>query len=442
MKTTTHFAKEILRALMILIICLALIFLAKKYSFGSHFSSTQRLSMTSESLLKKIEPDVTLTLFSTNIEDYHQAAFLISQYQAIKPNMTLYWQQQPYAHSSDYHGPALEITIEKQKDIIDLLRNTLNESTLTQCMFKLRNNAEQWVVFLQGHNEPSPFGTKVTDYDLLRIALQNQGLKIQTLSLTNMPVIADNTRLLIIASPKTNLLPKEEQLIAQYLFQGGSLLWLVDNESHPQPFLSEMFHVKPLPGTIVDLHGHQLGTPHPAITIIDTYPSLPFSAPKTLTAFPFAVALHLEANHDWQTEPLLLTHDKSWTESGPLSGAIAFEPENNEVPGPLMLGLSLTKKSNLPSQANQRIAIIGNSRFLSNGMIENYGNLAFGLNLIHWLGHDDQLLSLEQPTNQDELLNIHLFTALFIQYGFPSMILLFACLGAFAYRKRIRLSQN
>lgn len=441
MKTTTHLAKELIQAGAVLAICLACLIMAKKYPVSSYFSSTQLLSATSESLLKKIEAPITITLFSTHIEDYHQAQFLIAKYQAIKPNIKLHWRQESYAHSNDYSGPALQVSMGAQKEMIDLLRNPLNESTISQRLFKLRNKDEQWIVFLQGHNEPSPFGSQATDYDLLRIALQNQGFKVQALSLTHTPVIADNTRLLVIASPKTRLLPKEEQLIAQYLFQRGSLLWLIGNDSHPQPFLSELFQVKRLPGTIVDLHGHQLGTPHPAITIIDTYPSMPFSAPKALCAFPFAVALSLENNHDWQTQPLLLTHDKSWTESGALSGALAYEPEKNEVAGPLVLGVSLTKKPTLNSQTEQRIAIIGNSRFLSNGVIENYGNLAFGLNLIHWLRHDDQLISLEQPTNQDELLHIHLFTALFCQYGLPILIVLLACFGAFNYRLRVKRSQ-
>lgn len=345
MLVVTKMVKELLRALMILALLVAGSFIIKKFAFSWNVAPSQVLSHTTQSLLEKLSSPIDVTLFSTDIEHYHQAEFLINKYQAINPNIQLHWQHEPYAHSNDYQGPALKVTMTEQKDIIDLLQSPLNEQTLSQTLFKLRNNANQWIVFLQGHNEPSPFGTRPADYGLLRIALGNQGFKVQTLSLTKTPVIADNTRLLVIASPKESLLPGEEKLIAEYLFQGGSLLWLLDKDMHPQPFLSDLFYVKALPGTIVDYHGHQLGTPHPGITIVDTYPSLPFAGPKSLTAFPFSVALSLNHNTAWNTQPLLLTHKESWTETGEL---------NQDVSGPLTLGVCLTKS--IPINCKQRNA--------------------------------------------------------------------------------------
>lgn len=430
--------KEIALSISLLSLCVVSFYVAKKYSFVSNLSVTQHLSETTQSLLEKINDPIDVVLFSTDIELYHQAEFLLAKYQHIKKNIHFHWEIAPFKHSNDYHGPALKVSLGQQHEVIDLIQTPLNELSFSQTLFKLRNKAEQWIVFLQGHNEPDPFGSRTTDYGLLRIALKNQGLNVQTLSLTKTPFIADNTRLLVIASPKTGLLLQEETLIAQYLLKGGSVLWLLDKDSSPQPLLSSLFHVKALPGTIVDSHGHQLGTPHPAIAIVDNYPSLPFATPKTLTAFPFSVALNPQPNTDWETQSILLTHERSWTETGSLSGTLAFEPEHQEVAGPLILGVSLTKKHPINPETSQRIAIIGNSRFLSNGVIENYGNLAFGLNLIHWLGHDDALIALSQPTNMDELLQLHLWSALLIQYGFLLCVLCIASFGLITYIRRLR----
>jgi|GEM_PF-6571370 len=437
----TKLLKELLLGCAVLTLCITCFYVAKKYPFSSNMATTQHLSDTTVSLLNKVSEPITVVLYSTDIENYHQAEFLLAKYQNIKKNIDLFWEAEPYTHSSDYQGPALKILIGDQNVIVDLLQNPLNEHTLSQSLFTLCNIAHQWVVFLQGHNEPDPFGTSATDYGLLRVALQNQGLKVQALSLLKTPLIANNTRLLIIAAPKVGLLAQEEKLIAEYLFQGGSLLWLLDKDAHHQPFLSELFHVTALPGTIVDSHGHQLGTPHPAITIIDTYPSMPFAPPKTLTAFPFSVALSQQPNNDWDSQWLLRSHESSWTETGALSGKLAFEPEKQEVAGPLTLGLSLTKKHPLTPQTTQRDVIIGNSRFLSNGVIENYGNLAFGLNVIHWLGHGDALMTLSQPTNQDQILQMHLLTALLIQYGFPCFLLLLVAFVLITHGRRLRASR-
>ncbi len=439
MRITAKIGKEFLFMVILVVFCASSYVLAKKYSYSWNVAASQTLSATTSSLLETIKEPLTVTLYSHDVETYYQAQYLLTKYQAIKPDIQVHWQTVPYQHSSDYQGPALTWQMGEQQEVIDLLQAPLQEQTLTQALFKLRQQANQWIIFLQDHDEPSPFGRRSIDYRLLRTALQNQGYKIQTLSLIQNPLIADNTRLLVIASPKSKFLPQEERIIAEYLFQGGSLLWLIDQEMHAQPFLSELLQVKPLPGTIVDLHGHRLGTPHPAITIIDTYSSTPFTAPQSLTAFPFAVGLQLQPNTNWTTQPFLLTHEQTWTETGPLSGQITFEPEQGEVMGPLVLGVSLTKSHQRHPQSQQRIAIIGNSRFLSDGAIENYGNLALGLNMIHWLGHDDALLTLSQPVNQDELVQLHYTTALFIQYGFPLLVLLLVVLLGYLYFKRLNI---
>lgn len=440
MTLSLKFIRESALILILLMFCTTCYLLAKKYSFNYNLAPSQELSETTRSLLSLTNEPISVTLFSTDIDTYYQAQLLISKYQENMPTMTLTWHNQPYTHSRDYQGPALLVVQGDKRHVVDLLQHALNEQNLTQTLFKLHNQHNQWVAFLQGHNEPDPFGTRPTDYSLLRIALQNQGINLQTLNLTQTPVIAQNTRLLIIASPKVALLPLEEKLISEYISHGGSLLWLMDNEMHTQPFLSSLFHVYPSPGTIVDLHGHHLGTPHPAITIVDSYPTLPFTAPKSLTAFPFSVALNQQQPTAWDSKPLLITDSQSWTETGALTGVIAFEPEKQEVMGPLLLGLTLTKDDPSEKGSTQRISIIGNSRFLSNGVIENYGNLAFGLNMIHWLKHDDHLLTLTQPTNTDEIVQIHLPTALLLQYGFPLLIFIGAIILIFIQRRRLQLS--
>jgi hypothetical protein len=212
---------------------------------------------------------------------------------------------------------------------------------------------------------------------------------------------------------------QEEILLRHYISSGKDVLWLIDPDAKRLSFLETLLGISPLPGTIVDLHGQKLGTPHPAITLIEQYPALPFTAPSLLSAYPWSSALKINAS-SFEVSPLLLTHGSTWTETSPLTGSISFNPEKNEKAGPLLLGLRLTRTSSKFSQ-EQRIAVIGNSRFLSNGVIQNYGNLAFGLNLINWLNHDDLLLTLAQPVSTDSFAHIHLTTARLIQYGFPSL---------------------
>lgn len=399
-------------------------------------ASRYTLTPTTQSLLKQFDKPIKLDLYTQEVELYHQAETLIKRYQFIQPQIQFQWHPQSFIGRQV--SSVMMVSYGEQQESIDL-SHSLKEYQLTQALFKLQRKHNQWVVFLQGHQEPDPFSKENKDFQLLRMALQNQGLKIQRLNLALTPVIPHNTQVLIVASPKSQLLPTEQQLILDYVKKGGNLLWLIDPNSVAIPALSEYLGVQPLAGTIVDLHGQKLGTPHPAITIIDQYPDLPFAMPKTLSAFPWAVALQQTARPLWQTQPILQTNEATWTETQSLNGDIAFNPEQQEVSGPLLLGIGLTRWQ---GQETQRVTVIGNSRFLSNGAIENYGNLALGLNIVNWLAHDDILVQVEQPMIKDAFLHIHLATALWIKYGLALLNLLALLILLIFFYRRSALSNK
>lgn len=434
--------KQVFYGLMLLILMGLIYGIIHRYAYIAPLSSKKALlSPITYSLLEGFTDPIEFTLYSPENDTYHEAALLIEQYQKKAPLIQFNWLQEDYHFSHKHIGEALDVRYQNQHYFIDLSNKKINEASVTQLLFKFKRHANAWVVFLQGHGEPDLFGKESRDYSLWRKALENQGLKIQALTLTQTPIITDNTQLLIMSSLQSDLFPQEHALISQYISKGGNVLWLMDPTSKRLDFLEKQFGVQPLPGTIVDLHGQQLGTPHPAITLIEHYPNLPFSAPTLLSAYPWSVALQSQKS-DWTVQPLLITDEATWTETGPLTGEIELNTDKGEHAGPLLLGLSLTRAHPQIPEQQQRIAIIGNSRFISNGVIENYGNLAFGQNLISWLNQDDQLIAIEQPVSTDSFAYIHLMTASLIQFGFPGLgLIIMACSLLYGIR-RFRMSQR
>lgn len=430
--------KVVLLACLLLLACGCYFYSLKFVYYKDMTQHKHALSGTTQSLLHQFDQPLNMTLYSKDADTFHAAQILIERYQLLQPNITFHWQREPLDFAGEgSHSLVLQYQTRVQK--IDLHQSPLDESHLTLALFKLQRKANQWVVFLQGHGEPDLYGSHPHDFSLFRLALENQGLKIQNLNLNRTPIIPDNTLVLVIASPKTALLPKELKLILDYIKKGKDVLWLIDPTSTPIAELNTLLGVNVMPGTIIDLHGQKLGTPHPAITVIEQYPSLPFTPPNSLTAFPWAVALTQSKETDFKSQPLLSTNEFTWTETGPLSDTITFDPAMQEISGPLLLGLSLHRPHPVERNQEQRIGVIGNSRFLSNGTIENYGNLAFGLNLLNWLSHDDVLINISQPITQDTLLQIHLPAAITIQYGFPVLILiLILATVLYFYRRRRR----
>ncbi|MES9849862.1 MAG: hypothetical protein ABW145_15850, partial [Candidatus Thiodiazotropha sp.] len=138
-----------------------------------------------------------------------------------------------------------------------------------------------------------------------------------------------------------------------------------------------------------------------------------------LTLFPQSAALTLSEQRDWEATPLLRTLDKSWNETGPLSGDIERNPLAGEEAGPLTIGIALERRHN---DREQRILVIGDGDFLANSYLNNAGNLDLGLSLCRWLVGDDQLIGIPAPQASDR--ELHLSRLAIGTIGLGSLIVL------------------
>lgn len=372
--------------------------------------NTSTLSSTTRSLLAGFDEPVAITLKTHDIDMAHHVQALIEKYQRVNAKIAYQWQQDP-SNTLVIENPDHQETI--------YLNEGIAEALLTKALFQFKQKRNQWVVFLQGHDEPSLFQDSAHDLSLFRLALENQGFQTKELNLQQTPLIPDNVFVLVIASPKTRFLPTEEALILDYLSKGKNVLWLTSPAAFQPTILKDYLGVEILPGKIHDNYGQKLGTPNPNIAIVSEFPKLPFPAPKSLCAFPDATALHVHAKK-FNVTPFLKTNEET---------SIA----NGRLKGPFTIGLLFTPMAETP----QRITVIGNTRFLTNGVIQNYGNLALGLNLIHWLNHND--IAVVQPVVENQIIHLSSLRAFLIQYGFPCLgvgMLLFS-IGFFVYRNRL-----
>ncbi|MEN8167928.1 MAG: hypothetical protein ABFR65_10695, partial [Pseudomonadota bacterium] len=82
---------------------------------------------------------------------------------------------------------------------------------------------------------------------------------------------------------------------------------------------------------------------------------------------------------------------RSWSETGPLRGESARNPDLEEQAGPLFIGYALSRGE---PEHEQRVLVIGDGDFLSNSYLANAGNLDLGLALVRWLTADDQMLGI------------------------------------------------
>lgn len=269
----------------------------------------------------------------------------------------------------------------------------LDEATLTNALLRLGRDDERWVVFLTGHGERDPLGSGNHDLGDFGERLVQRGVRVQTLNLARSPRVPDNVDLLVIAGPQSRYLPGELALVEQYIDAGRNLLWLAEPDTGIDlAELAAMLGIERLPGVVVDARAQPLGTDTPDFAVVTNYADHPVTEGfDATTLFPQAAALEPTGERGWRYRALARTGAGSWTETGPIDGRIAFDPDADEAAGPLTVAWAATRGTpdGHDGPAGQRIGIVGDGDFLSNAYLGNGGNQDFGIRLVHWLVGDD-----------------------------------------------------
>ena len=446
----TRRATRIQNALFLILFLAAvgmLAWLSTRYTFTADWTASGRntLSAASSELLEQLDGPVNVTAFATEDESVRQAIRdLLARYQRHKRDITL-----------DFVNPDLqparvrelgirvngELLIEYQGRQEKLA--SVSEQSITNALQRLARSAERWLVFVEGHGERKPLGEANHDLGAWGKRLQEKGFRIRSQNLVAEPAIAGNTAVLVLAGPQTDLLPGEVALIQQFVDAGGNLLWLGDPDGlHGLQPLADSLGVAFVPGIIVDPTTQVLGISDPRLAIVSTYPPHPVTRNfDVITLFPQAAGLDYTPAAGWQGQAILVSAERSWSETGPLSGQIAFN-EGQDTAGPLTLGVVMSRAR--PGEegkdgGEQRVAVIGDGDFLSNAYLGNGGNLALGMNLVNWLSHDDRFIDIPVKTAPDRNLSFSPLAQGLIGFGWLVLLPLgLAATGALIWWRRRR----
>jgi ABC-type uncharacterized transport system involved in gliding motility auxiliary subunit len=427
-----------------------LAWLSTQYTTQTDWTANTRntLSEPSQQLLKKLQKPVQVTAFvSGNKIIRKQIHTLIQKYSAYKKDVKI-----TFVNPDIKPDLAREEGITKEGQLIiryDGRReslSSLDEQSFTNALQRLANSTQRWVVFLDGHGERKPFGKANFDLGDFGLELKRKGLNVQQVNLIDTPKIPSNTSLLVIASPQSSFLDGETNIINQYIADGGALLWLTEPKQPAYlPSLAKQLGVSFLPGIVVDATTQTFGIDDPTFSLITQYPQhLAIQHIKTMSLFPGAQGVNITSDSPYQADAILSTLERSWTETGSAaeqaSGeyTLKFDPDSNEKEGPIDIGLALSRNiTNGESTSTQRIAVIGDSDFLTNSFLGNGGNLDIGLSLIQWLNHDDSFIDLPAKTAPDLTLEITPTWTLVFGLGFLMLLpIVFIASGVIIWLKR------
>jgi hypothetical protein len=264
--------------------------------------------------------------------------------------------------------------------------NQIGEASITDAIARLTREDIPWVAALEGHGERRIDGRKARDLGRFAELLRARGIRLQPLDLVTEPAIPENTRLLLLSTPRVALFPGEAKAIIRYLDQGGNLLWLMDPGTlEGLDPVAKHLGIQRLPGELVDANVRKLNIDDPTVAMVKDFPDHPITRGLPSPAlFPGAIAFRSLAAPGWKVATPLQTQTNSWNETGPIRGEVSRDPARDEQPGPLPVALVLTRSAPR-GKGQQRVVVVGDGDFLSNANLATAANQALGLRMVEWL---------------------------------------------------------
>ncbi|MBX2882828.1 MAG: GldG family protein [Granulosicoccus sp.] len=433
--TSAHHSLRQNRWIMLLVIsiALALLWLNHRYFLSIDVSANARHTLTPTSIKKISELDGPLTILAIvgpNQQQRKAISTLIDRYRDHKSDVTLEFinpEKSPSRVRELDVAPGGELIL--QFDNRETRLQELSERSFTESLHKLTRRGERSVVFITGHGERDINQQSNSDYAFIAASLKKAGIDVQPLSLVSVPRIPDNVSTVVIAAPQDKFFPGEVASIIDYVSRGGNLLWLIDNGAFAGlKALALELGIDLAEGIVIDASSEAWGADSPTFAVIDSYPEHPINTGLTSPVLlPEARALLVTPLAGQISLPLLVTGEDSWTETGAIVGAVAYDENSAEQRGPLVLGATIERQR---GQKSQRIAVIGDADLFASTWIGNGANRDYGQRLLNWLNTDDVDIGFTTPQPVDTLSSLNRQQTIVIGAGFLLVLpILFLLVG-------------
>ncbi|MGQ0700654.1 MAG: GldG family protein [Panacagrimonas sp.] len=435
--------QQLLNGALILAAIVMLGWLSVRYNVKQDWTFNQRNTLTEPSRLQlaSMKDPIRFIAFAyPGAPERPSIQFYVDQYKRFKKDVELEFidpSSQPLQVKKYDVSFAGEVVLEYQGRRESL--RALSEQNITGALQRLSFSGEKLILFLDGHGERSVTESQdQNSFAKFAEVLKDKGLSFKPWSLIKMQGIPDNTAVLVIASPRGALLEGEVKLIDDYVKRGGNLLWLADPDNPPGlAALADTLAITWQNGYVVFPEYELLGTGHPGIFVALDYPPSPVTRGlDQVTVFPLVRSLKSKPGTAWTAQPILTSSEGAWLEAQPMSSdTVSLDPMQGDIPGPLTIGMALTRDlpdPDAPPPTNpaegeepapaatrqQRVVLVGDADFLSDGTLSQLGNQHLGLNIVQWLASRDSQINIDVPNAPDTQLFLPNWALILIGAGF------------------------
>ena len=293
-----------------------------------------------------------------------------------------------------------------------------SEEDITNAIIKITREKKKVIAFLEGHGEKSIEDDSEYGYSRVKNELQKLGYEVRKIVLVLKENLKDIS-LLVIPGVRKDLLPQEIEAIEDFISKGGRVFFMVDPEdSQTIVSLLKKYGIKLEKDIVVDTVSRLLGGDY-FMPVVSQYESHTITEKfRYATFFPLARSVDKsDSVPDNVTVSIIAkTSPNSWAEKNFRQKQITFDPkEDRQGPIPVAVVAEIKEESKVEETKKEktevtkkegRIAVFGDSDFVTNNYYNLSGNGNLFLNTVNWLTEEADLISIQPKTSSPRTIHL------------------------------------
>ena len=278
------------------------------------------------------------------------------------------------------------------------------EQAITSAILYTNSETTLNVKFTDGHGErPSTGLMRVfleNNFDLKRVALDVVG-------------IAEDTDLLVIATPERDFQDVEVGMIGDYLERGGKLLVFIEPAEKELPHLEGLlakWGIELGSEVVFESKAYLSNNPINIVPMYAPHPINSYFADKRLfLVSPATRALQKSSWNEYELDvmPVLTSSPESYGKVGKEFDSTV--QEDGDVKGPFILAMSSERKVEYNDDEHEaKVLVVGSKNFYGDDVLgrSSYANSDFLVQSINWLIEKDSSISIPTKNIQPDPINI------------------------------------
>ncbi|MCB0404216.1 MAG: GldG family protein [Bdellovibrionales bacterium] len=299
------------------------------------------------------------------------------------------------------------------------------EEKLTNGIIQVAKGEKRKIYFLKGHAEHSITDTGREGYSDMKASLTSGRYDVEELLLLDKEAVPGDADIIVLAGPKSAVVERELTMLEGYIKGGGKVLFMLDPEGSPAfQGLAKDFGVNWEPKKVVvernKLQQFAGGNPlAPVVVDYDRNHEITREN-QELSIFPIVSPIEKAKDVPKGVRVSTLFSSSGASMVASLQGNRISTDQKNVRQGPVSLAVAVTgpiegrppeekpaqveKKIEVPKEEPEfRAVFVGDSDFASNGMGRFGINADIFQNMLSWLAHEEDLISIRpKPTDVSE----------------------------------------